>query len=199
MQLNCALPGTDTKRFTNFDTHPWDAVPKEKRGSATAAGAYQIVYSTWIELLTGKNKDGVLNLNRKMFSLGSNEQKFTPIMQDRMAVALMELREALGYVRKGEIAKAVEKLNTEWTSLPGGAENAIRRTADKKPMNMGYFEELFGSYLEDEKKKWRSKRAFAEVYFFFAGAFFTSFLTGFLATNLTSGFYIYHQFVFIIC
>jgi len=28
------------------------------------------------------------------------------------------------------------------------------------------------------------------VYFFFAGAFFASFLTGFLATTITSGFYI---------
>jgi muramidase (phage lysozyme) len=70
-----------------------------------------------------------------------------------MAVALIELREALGYVRKGEIAKAINKLNTEWPSLPGGTENAGRRTADKRPMNMSYFEELFDSYLVEEKKK----------------------------------------------
>jgi len=30
-----------------------------------------------------------------------------------------------------------------------------------------------------------------KFYFFFAGAFFSSFLTGFLATTLTSGYYIW--------
>jgi hypothetical protein len=37
------------------------------------------------------------------------------------------------------------------------------------------------------------------VYFFFAGAFFTSFLAGFLAIKITSGFNVWRQFVFIIC
>jgi muramidase (phage lysozyme) len=70
-----------------------------------------------------------------------------------MAVALIELREALGHVRKGEIAEAIDKLNTEWSSLPGGTENEGRRTADKRPMDTGYFNELFDSYLVEEKKK----------------------------------------------
>ena len=88
-----------------------------------------------------------------MFSLGANEKKFTPALQDRMAVALIELREALGHVRKGEISDAIEKLKTEWSSLPGGTENAARRSADKRPMNLAYFEELFDSYLAEEKEK----------------------------------------------
>jgi hypothetical protein len=48
---------------------------------------------------------------------------------------------------------------------------------------------LFKNYDEAffKKKKWRGKYAFAEVYFFFAGAFFTAFLAGFFATTLTSG------------
>jgi muramidase (phage lysozyme) len=152
--LNCALPGTNTKYFTSFETHPWADVSKEERkGKSTAAGAYQIQHTAWVELLTGKNSAGVFNAYRKMFSLGAHEKKFTPALQDRMAVALIELREALGYVRKGEIAKAIKKLNTEWSSLPGGTENAGRRTADKRPMNMSYFEELFDSYLAEEKQK----------------------------------------------
>jgi muramidase (phage lysozyme) len=152
--LNCALPGTNTKHFTSFETHPWADVSKEERkGKSTAAGAYQIQYTAWVELLTGKNSAGVYTANRKMFSLRANENKFTPALQDRMAVALIELREALGHVRKGEIAEAIDKLNTEWSSLPGGTENEGRRTADKRPMDTGYFNELFDSYLVEEKKK----------------------------------------------
>lgn len=104
-------------------------------------------------MLTGKNSNGVFNSYRKMFNLTDDEKKFTPALQDRMAVALIELREALGHVRKGEIEEAIDKLKTEWTSLPGGRENAGRRTADKRPMDLDYFEELFNTCLAEEKKK----------------------------------------------
>lgn len=151
--LNHALPDSDAKHFSGFDTHPWANVPEAKRGSATAAGAYQILYTKWDELLTGRGKRDVVNLNRKMFSLGANDKKFTPALQDRMAVALIELREALGHVRKGEIEEAVGKLIDEWSSLPGGKENSSRLAADKRPMNLSYFKELFETYLTIEKGK----------------------------------------------
>jgi hypothetical protein len=44
-------------------------------------------------------------------------------------------------------------LPSEWTSLPGGKENAHRLTADKKPMDMAYFQTLFDQYLNEEKGK----------------------------------------------
>lgn len=48
----------------------------------------------------------------------------------------------------GELA-----LPSEWTSLPGGKENAHRLTGDKKPMDMAYFQTLFDQYLNEEKAK----------------------------------------------
>lgn len=68
-------------------------------------------------------------------------------------VAIIENEKALGFVRKGEIDNAIEKLKHIWSSFPGGAENATRRTADKRPMNLVYFKELFETYLAAEKKK----------------------------------------------
>ena len=151
--LNHPLPDSKNKYFSSFNTHPWAAVPKEKRGIKTASGAYQILYTAWTELLTGADKNGVVRPYRKMFSLANGEKNFTPALQDRMAVALIELREALGFVRKGEIEEAVEKLKTEWSSLPGGKENKGRLTSDKRPMDINYFKELFDTYLIEEKKK----------------------------------------------
>ena len=151
--LNCALPDSKDKYFSSFDTHPWEQIPKDKRGKATAAGAYQILYTTWDELLTGKDLKGKVVEKRKMFNLDRKQKKFTPELQDRMAVAIIENEKALGYVRKGEIDKAVEKLNGTWSSFPGGKENAKRITADKRPMNIGYFKELYDRYLTEEKKK----------------------------------------------
>ena len=151
--LNTPLPDSKDKYFSSFNTHPWEAVPKEKRGIKTAAGAYQIVYITWDELLTGRDLKGKIVSRRKMFSLGNSEKKFTPELQDRMAVAILEEREALGFVRKGEIEKAVDKLKGTWSSFPGGKENVKRITADKRPMNMAYFKELYDRYLTEEKKK----------------------------------------------
>jgi len=50
-----------------------------------------------------------------------------------------------------------------------------------------------------EKKKREVNVLVPRFYFFFAGAFFTSFLAGFFAIKITSGFYVWQQFVFIIC
>jgi hypothetical protein len=50
-----------------------------------------------------------------------------------------------------------------------------------------------------ERKNERAKSAYVRgIYFFFAGAFFSSFFAGFLATSLTSGIYICTEYVFII-
>jgi hypothetical protein len=55
-------------------------------------------------------------------------------------------------------------------------------------------------YLSKKEEKWRNNRAFTEVnYFFFGAGFFSSFLTGFLATSITSGIIICLEFVFKTC
>lgn len=144
--LNRALPTTGSKRFSSYTTHPWATVPEDLRGKVTAAGAYQIQYSTWKEII-----------DKKLIECES----FTPQIQDRIAVMKIEDRGVLHLIRAGKISEAVEfrtpkgvlSLPNEWTSLPGGAENAIRRTADGRIMDMTYLMKLFDKYLELEKQK----------------------------------------------
>lgn len=144
--LNAPLPSGD-RRFSSYKTHPWAGQGKPIKGS-TAAGAYQILSGTWQEI----------------FEKGLIEPKgdrFSPTIQDRIAVMKLEDRGVLHLIRTGRIKEALElkgpngslALPSEWTSLPGGKENAHRLTADKKPMNMAYFQTLFDQYLNEEKAK----------------------------------------------
>lgn len=70
--------------------------------------------------------------------LKENEPKFSPIAQDRIAVALMELHPifgflqnggvtALGLLRSGDFVGAARRLATvqpyQWPSLPGGNQS----------------------------------------------------------------------------
>lgn len=144
--LNAPLPSGD-RRFSSYKTHPWDGQGKPLKGS-TAAGAYQILSGTWQEI----------------FDKGLIEPKgdrFSPTVQDRIAVMKLEDRGVLHLIRTGRIQEALElkgsngslALTSEWTSLPGGKENAHRLTADKKPMDMVHFQTLFDQYLNEEKAK----------------------------------------------
>lgn len=69
---------------------------------STAAGAYQIIKSTWVAV---KNK---LHL-----------KDFSPASQDAGAVELIRQRGALGYVEQGHFADAVYACRKEWASLTG--------------------------------------------------------------------------------
>lgn len=144
--LNAPLPSGD-RRFSNYKTHPWDGQGKPLKGS-TAAGAYQILSGTWQEI----------------FDKGLIEprvDRFSPTVQDRIAVMKLEDRGVLHLIRTGYIKEALEfkgpngslALPSEWTSLPGGKENAHRLTAGKRPMNIAYFQTLFDQYLNEEKAK----------------------------------------------
>lgn len=141
--LNCAVPGTSARRFSSYRTHPWKGFPPPARPYSTAAGAYQILASTWQE----KIDQGLISDTGDVFS---------PAIQDRIAVMKIEERNALHLIRMGKIKEAIEgtTLPKEWTSLPGGGENARRRTADGKPMNMTYLQSLFDQYLSEERIRW---------------------------------------------
>ena len=157
--LNTALPGSKERRFTGYQSHPWASVEKSKWPQSTAAGPYQILCSTWLELTQGIGGDGKVYLPRQEFFLEKNTEEFSPQLQDRMAVALIDRRpgDPLGDVRNGKIEDAVAKLLAEWTSLPGAKENAKRRTADGKPMDMAYFRTLYEQHLNEllKKKGWK--------------------------------------------
>ena len=96
--------------FSDFSKHPNKAIRlpsgKDERGkttyiTSTAAGAYQILYRTY------------LDVNRKIII-----KDFTPETQDKIAIQLIKQRGALDEVLRGEIEKAVFLCQNEWASLP---------------------------------------------------------------------------------
>jgi muramidase (phage lysozyme) len=91
--------------FPNFKDHPRIKVHRMSRGKSivsSAAGAYQILQSTW---------DGIRDI------LGLSN--FSPENQDRAAVYLIRRRGALEMVLKGEFVNALAACKKEWASLPG--------------------------------------------------------------------------------
>jgi muramidase (phage lysozyme) len=105
-----ATVGHPRDKFDSFDTHPF-AGTGAKLG---ASGAYGITLPTW----TGYSK--------KFLELDSDKNLFSPTIQDRIAVAIMEQTDnSLALVRSGEIEKAASILakRRQWTSLPSGGES----------------------------------------------------------------------------
>lgn len=145
--LNTALPD-GSRSVGNFSIHPWKSVHESLRPRSTAAGAYQITLTTWTGILYG-NGPG----DPQCITPIQGQSLFDNKMQDRIAVALLERRGALPLLRQGKLEDAVAKLLTEWTSLPGAKENAHRKTASNKPMDMAYLQDLFANYLNEEMKK----------------------------------------------
>ena len=88
-------------QFASFAKHPGVKVPFGSSYS-TAAGAYQILASTWAEISA-------------QYALPD----FSPASQDIAAVGLIKRRGALGDVLAGRMATAIQKCNREWASLPG--------------------------------------------------------------------------------
>lgn len=140
--LQSALPANPkSRRFTSFETHPWDAVAADLRPTSTASGAYQIQRTTW---------EYVLNMGYFPELVG--KPRFSPAVQDRIAVILIEQRKALHLIRGGRVTEAVQLLRNEWSSLPGASENAGRMSG-RRPMDMNFLLELFQSNLSNELKK----------------------------------------------
>lgn len=89
------------KLFDDYSRHP--DTPVTRWGiTSTAAGAYQILYRTWV------NVSSALKL-----------KDFSPASQNRAAIELIRRRGALEDVLAGRLAEAVEKCKKEWASLPG--------------------------------------------------------------------------------
>jgi lysozyme len=87
--------------FSDLSKHP-NVAHTAGGYTSTAAGAYQFLYSTWLEAQA---------------ALGLPD--FSPASQDTAAVWLIKRRGALADVLAGRIASAIGKCNKEWASLAG--------------------------------------------------------------------------------
>jgi lysozyme len=93
--------------FLEIDTHPavrtyGEFLAPGVQDYTTAAGAYQITFTTWRRLAA---------------KLGLTD--FSPATQDLMARELIREAGALGLVQAGRFDAAVSRVNGTWASLPG--------------------------------------------------------------------------------
>lgn len=87
--------------FSDFRQHP--NRPISRWGlTSTAAGAYQFLYRTWMEL-------------QQRLTLPD----FSPQSQDKAAIELIRQKGALPDVQAGRIAVAIQKCRKIWASFPG--------------------------------------------------------------------------------
>jgi len=103
------------KLFDDFSAHPnVRASFKQTDGSlgfTTAAGAYQIIFSTWDRL-------------RVKLRLPD----FSPLSQDAAATELISEKNALADVLAGRLMDAVNKCGVVWASLPSSTYMQPRRS-----------------------------------------------------------------------
>lgn len=99
-----ALVGGST--FSNYAAHPDVLVNLPRRNNtplkSTAAGRYQFIHSTWLDLAT---------------KLGLKD--FSPASQDVACMELVRECGALDDVDAGRISVAISKCSHIWASLPG--------------------------------------------------------------------------------
>lgn len=123
--------------FSDFSKHPF---LEESKAPSTASGAYGITLASWRRTVDRK-------VNQKPWVPVEDEGPlFSPKVQDRIALALMELhpgvgfgrnggRTALGVLRNGDIEEATRLLATvkpyQWPSLPGGTQSKYSLTQMK--------------------------------------------------------------------
>jgi lysozyme len=98
----------------SFAAHPHRYFSYTNKAGETirtsAAGAYQITFSTW----------SALQLRLRL-------SDFSPRSQDIAALYLIEEHDALQDVLAGNVAAAVEKLHNTWASLPGNNAHQPQR------------------------------------------------------------------------
>lgn len=106
------------KTFSNFADHPRQYFNYTNLAGKTirtsAAGAYQITATTYDAL------------NRKYGLSG-----FTPDMQDKMAVTLIQDVGALSDVQAGRVETAIRKCRKIWASLPNSGVDQPTRNLDE--------------------------------------------------------------------
>lgn len=106
--------GKPVAYFDDFTRHPRIFESTTGGRQSSAAGAYQIVATTYDSIAP---------------TLGITD--FSPESQDKLAIALIDRRGALDDIMAGRIRTAIADLRAEWTSLPGAAENNGRYTMER--------------------------------------------------------------------
>ena len=94
--------------FTDFSHHPDVIIPP---GTSTAAGAYQIIYSTWVQ-----------------YSDQYNLTDFSPTSQDQAAYWILNDTGAIDALNVDDIATALADASTQWASLPGSPSGQPQHT-----------------------------------------------------------------------
>lgn len=86
------------------------------------------------------------------------KDKFSPMVQDKMAVMLIENCCALEFIRKGDIKNALSANNnslpTQWTSLPGGKQTRH---------NLPYLIQMFNTHVNSLKNETLKKGPLAGI------------------------------------
>lgn len=100
--------GPVVNKMQGYADHPryvnkYAAVPQ----GSSAAGAYQFLTTTWDGCVKALQSDPKFE-----------GKKFTPGNQDRAAILLLQQLGAYGYVRSGQLQKAIDKCGSCWTSMP---------------------------------------------------------------------------------
>jgi muramidase (phage lysozyme) len=98
--------------FNDYSVHPGIAISKWGITS-TAAGAYQFLFSTWLEIQTA------LQL-----------RDFSPTSQDKAAIELIRKKDALTEVLNGKIKSAINKCRKIWASFPGAGYGQGEKTIE---------------------------------------------------------------------
>lgn len=91
--------GTNNTFIKDLSRHPNIKVPGNP--ASTAAGAYQFLYTTWVEVA---NRIGATS--------------FQPNEQDAGAVYLIDKRGALQFIKEGKVYSAINACVFEWASFP---------------------------------------------------------------------------------
>lgn len=111
--------------FASYDDHPKRFFTVADGRRTSAAGAYQITWTTW-----------------QWVSTLGNLPDFSPKSQDLAALLLIKRRGALADVVAGNFERAIAKCRNEWTSLPGAMEG--RYTMAKAKQVLAQYGATFG-------------------------------------------------------
>ncbi len=98
-------------RIDSFDDHPRVTVQLSAALWSSAAGRYQIIFSTWARL------KATLNL-----------KDFSPAAQDAAAIQLLRECGALPLIDAGKITDAIDSCSKIWASLPGAGYSQHENT-----------------------------------------------------------------------